>query len=324
MSRNTRDRSEPNTRVVHITNRCWKGLPFVPNRMMRRALNSVLAKAQVEYGIEIVCYLFMGNHYHMILAGNATRVSSFANYVDGEIAKRMMRFFPGWWGPSFWEGRFHEQHLPTVAAVINKIIYVFSNPLKARLVSKLSTYPGASSVKALESFDNCTSSLCPFTFPRFFKPLKSGYISKRKDMELVKEQYLNRCGSLELKTDLFGWSRCFKERSLSKAEILARIKDEIAAAEKVAEKHGVIGAERLQLQALNKEYRPEKKPKAKTPFVDCPDAEVRKYCIAKYRYFRARCREAWNQVKQGLDAAWPWGAFVPPRRWRPLIQPQAG
>ena len=106
MSRNNRDRTNPNIRVVHITNRCWHGLPFVPNRTLRRAINAVLAKAQVEYGIEITCYLFMGNHYHMILAGNATRVSAFCNYVDGEIAKRMVRLFPGRWGPKFWAGRF--------------------------------------------------------------------------------------------------------------------------------------------------------------------------------------------------------------------------
>ena len=323
MSRNPRDRSEPNIRVVHITNRCWHGLPFVPNRMIRRAIDSIVAKAQVEYGIEITCYLFMGNHYHMILAGCATRVSAFANYVDGEIAKRMIRFFPGRWGPKFWQGRFHEQHLPTVDAVINKIGYIFCNPLASRLVSKLSTYPGASSIKALDSFDNCTSSLCALTLPRFFKPIGSGYISKKKDMEMVKEHYANRSGSYELETDLFRWMRCFREVR-SKEAILAKIKQRIAEAEALAARQGVIGAERLQNQALDKNYKPEKKPREKTPFVDCPDREVRQHCINKYRYFRAQCREAWKQVKNGIAATWPWGAFVPPRRWVPLIQPQAG
>ena len=323
MSRNNRDRSDPNIRVVHITNRCWHGLPFVPNRMMRRAINSILAKAQVEYGIEITCYLFMGNHYHMILAGNATRVSAFCNYVDGEIARRMMRFFPGRWGPKFWAGRFKEQHLPTVDAVVNKICYIFCNPMVARLVSKLSTYPGASSIKALDTFDNCTGILCALTFPSFFKPLKSGYISKKKDMEMTREFYKNREGLFELKTNLFGWMRCFKEES-SIDVILAKIKSAVSEAEALAERLGVIGAERLQNQALDKPYHPEKKPREKTPYVDCPDPEVRKCCIAKYQYFRAQSRAAWELVKQGIHAVWPHGAFVPPRRWTPLAQPQAG
>ena len=117
--------------------------------------------------------------------------------------------------------------------------------------------------------------------------------------------------------------RCFREVR-SKEAILAKIKQRIAEAEALAARQGVIGAERLQNQALDKNYKPEKKPREKTPFVDCPDREVRQHCIDKYRYFRAKCREAWAQVKKGIDATWPWGAFVPPRRWVPLIQPQAG
>ena len=42
------------------------------------------------------------------------------NYVDGEIAKRMMRLFPDRWGPKFWSGRFKEQLLSTVDAALNK------------------------------------------------------------------------------------------------------------------------------------------------------------------------------------------------------------
>ena len=117
--------------------------------------------------------------------------------------------------------------------------------------------------------------------------------------------------------------RCFKEVR-SKESVLAKIKQAIAEAEALAERLGVIGAQRLQNQALDKDYRPEKQPREKTPFVDCPDHEVRQHCIEKYRYFRAKCRQAWEQVKEGVEAVWPSGAFVPSRRWVPLVQPQAG
>ena len=85
MPQNRRDRRDPNNRVVHVTNRAWEGLPFVPNRTIERMIKGVLARAQNKYRVTICVSLFMTNHYHMILAGDANRVSAFVNYLDIEI-----------------------------------------------------------------------------------------------------------------------------------------------------------------------------------------------------------------------------------------------
>jgi hypothetical protein len=314
MGRNIRDRREPNKRVIHITNRCWEGLPFVPNRFIVRLLNGTLARAQTYYSVKIVCYIFMGNHYHIIIAGDANRVSSFANYLDGEIAKRMMRLFPGRWGVKFWSGRFKEQLLPTPEAVTEKIAYIFCNPLRARLVSDLHTYPGASSVAALKSPDHRTATLCSYTLPRHYSALGSSYISRRRDMQLCKALQKKSAGLYPLTTNVFGWINCFRD-AVDKKKTIAKIEAKISEESQKAKQQGVIGAKRLVSQPLDKPFQPKKKKTDRTPFVDCPDTQVRLYHIADYRYLQRQVREAWNRVKSGIAASWPRGSFCPGRLW---------
>lgn len=308
MTRNIRDRRDPNNRVVHVTNRVWEGLPFVPNRSMRRILKSVLAKAQNMYPVCICLYLFMGNHYHMIIAGDANRVSSFMGYIDAEIARRMKSFFPNRWGPRFWSDRFKEQLLCTPQDVINKISYICCNPMRARLVSNLSEYPGASSIGSLESIDNKTAELCSFTYPKHYKALGTNYLSKSADIKLAKKLQRKSAGYFPLKTNLFAWTKCFRSE-IDKEEAIVNIKARIKEAEIWAESQGVIGAKRLQFQLFDKKYSPKKS--NRTPFVECFDKLLRKIFIQDYQQFRAKCANAWQNVMLRIDSCWPRGAIVP-------------
>ncbi len=316
MPRNIRDRRDPNNRVVHVTNRTWEGLPFVPNRTIRRMMKGVMAKAQNMSPVTICLFLFMGNHYHMIMAGDANRVSQYIGYVDAEIAKRMMRFFPGRWGPKFWEGRFKEQLLATPQDVINKIAYVCCNPMRANLVSNLSEYPGASSLTSLTAPDNKTVSLCSFTFPRYYRPLKTNRISRSADLALAKELQKYSSGHYSLETDLFAWTKCFKEK-VNKESALQYIKATIAIAEKEAAARGVIGANALMFQPFDRKHTPERK--GETPYVECSDKELRRILIQDYQKFRALCAESSRLTKKGFHVDWPRGAFVPSRPWSSLV-----
>ena len=279
-------------------------------------IKGILAKAQNMYPVTICIFLFMGNHYHMIMAGDANRVSLFVAYVDAEIARRMMRLFPGCWGPKFWAGRFKEQLLATPQDVINKIAYICCNPMRANLVSKLSKYPGASSIGSLTALDHKTAELCSFTLPRYYKPLKTNRLSRSADLALAKELQKVSSGHFSLETDLFAWTKCFKEQ-VNKESALQYINATIAIAEKEAAVRGVIGAEALMLQPFDREHTPQSK--GETPYVECSDKELRKILIKGYQQFRGLCVEAWRLTKLGLQAEWPRGAFIPSRLWGPLV-----
>ena len=310
MPRNPRDRSDANRRVVHVTNRCWKGLPFSCNLFIRQTIDAVLAEAQTRYQIEIICYLFMGNHYHMILAGGGKRVSQFMNYVDGEIAKRMIRIYGDIWGKGFWEGRYHEQKLCSLDDVLNKIAYIFSNPVKAGLVHSAEEYPGANSIKALSAPEFTTEKLVPFTYPSQFKPLKSLRNSARTWLNLCKEHIAKVKHYPALKTKLFGWEGCFQERR-SRAECLSKIRGLMKLAEDQMAGQRVMGPKRLMNSVINLNYRPIKKKGSKTPFIEACDPEIRRHEISRYRQFKELCRTAWDNFIKGVEAVWPYGAYLP-------------
>lgn len=320
MGRNIRDRSHANRRVVHVTNRCWKGLPFSPNLFLRQTIEAVLAEAQTRYQIQIICYLFMGNHYHMILAGGGKRISKFMNYVDGEIPKRMIRLYGDIWGKGFWQNRFKEQKLCSLDDVLNKIAYIFSNPVKAGLVHRATEYPGAHSIQSLSSPDFTTAKLVPFTFPRQFKRLKSLRNSTHTWLNLCKEHIAKVMRYPALKTSLFGWEQCFREKR-SRAKCLSKIRELMKIAEEQVAEQQVVGPKRLVVREINLHYRPKKKPNSRTPFIEACDPEIRKLEISRYRRFKELCRNAWNNFINGLKAVWPYGAYQPShyrRSWQPF------
>lgn len=308
MGRNRRDRRQPNQMVVHITNRVWEGLPFVPNRTMRRMIRGVMARGQNLYPVTICLYLFMTNHYHMILAGDGKRISRFIGYIEAEIARRLIRLLPLRWGPRFWESRFREEHLPTSEAVINKITYIICNPLRARLVGELKDYPGASSLQSLNNANAKTEELCSFTFSRYFPRLTAPRLSSKSDIRLSQQLHRQSSGFYALKTDLFAWVKCLRS-NVQRTDVLVRIRGAVQEAERIARSQGVIGAERLGDQSFSKPHRPKKT--GYCPIISCPDKKLRKHLIESYKNFCAECAKAWKQMKQGLVAIWPRGAYIP-------------
>ena len=120
--RNRRDRRAGHKIVVHITNRVVCGMPFTPKLYMRQMIKGILARGQYLYPVQIVSVQFMGNHYHIILAGKASMISPFMNYIDGQIAAALKELCPMYRNHSkIWKGRFKEQRLVTAEAVINML-----------------------------------------------------------------------------------------------------------------------------------------------------------------------------------------------------------
>ena len=93
-SRNRRDRRNPDTAVVHITHRVVEGLPFVARLFMNLLILGIVARAQYLYPVRLSHFLFMANHPHLLISGTLNQVSSFMNYLDGELAKILKRLCP--------------------------------------------------------------------------------------------------------------------------------------------------------------------------------------------------------------------------------------
>ena len=172
--RNRRDRRNGNKLVVHITNRTVCGLPFTCNVLMKMLIAGAMAKAQSLYPAIICHFLWMGSHYHMILASRAGDISPFVGYFQGEIAKCLKRLAPNFFQGDVWVDRFREQKLCTSEDVIEKIVYLYANPARANLVDSIKDYPGLSSYNTFTK--ELGGTLERWVSPRLITALHGGVI----------------------------------------------------------------------------------------------------------------------------------------------------
>jgi len=299
MAHNRRDRRMGNKCVVLVTNRVLYGLPFVPRKSVKQVLLGILAKAQNLYHVEICGFVFMGNHYHMVLKSKACKLSPFMNYVNGEIAKAFRRL-TGRYRGKFWQGRYKEQKLATPIDVLRALAYIYSNPTRAGLVSHPKDYPGLISY-------NLYQVQAHWTKPSKLKKLQNEYSTKTDEMDYLHVRK-NFTASYVLRIEPFAWVRCFKERC--DRSLLEKMLEE----QLNVNFERFLGSEKLINQRLDKHWEP--KSKGKTPFIICHDEELRKILIADYRAFVAECRKAWELFKQGYQVTFPGGCYSPPQTSR--------
>jgi REP element-mobilizing transposase RayT len=312
--RNRRDRRSPRTAVFHITNRTTNGLPFLCQLFLILILRGIMARAQNLYPVFVCHFLWMGNHYHLILSCQVEFVSKFIGYMQTEVARSIKILFPGMYERDVWVDRFREQRLATAEDVLNKIAYLYANPAKADLVNTIIEYPGFSS---WGMYSSGTKSFMARWLPSRLLGDMPKLIKRANQVELLKKcielSREEQESEFELRPD--HWKRCFKDsKDWTSEQILkdvtSRTKNlELEAAQQRGNKR-VIGARALKRQGPCQEFR--SKLKSPTPYIICHDAELRKELISSYKAFCEECRSAWQEWKIGkARAKFPKGAYRP-------------
>jgi len=308
--RNLRYRCNPNNSVVHITNRTVSGLPFVGKQFMNELLAGIMAKSQENNPVQICHFIWMPNHYHLLLAGRAKAISDFICQMQSETAKMVKRLTPQYDG-KVWASRFHEQRLCTEEDVLSTINYIYSNPVKAGLVSNISEWTGFSSYNMYKSDSYKLNA--HWTPSRYLDPLEKEVDSANEIKPLKTLRALPSTPyELIIQPDI--WKNCFTEsKSWSNDYIYNRINEEIKTSEAEyasLHKNKFLGVKKLKKQSINKHYKPKKK--SPTPFIICKVKELRKTFIQEYHQFCENCRKAWQKWKRGdYLAPYVFGAFRP-------------
>ena len=140
--------------ICFITTSTEQGLPFIPTIIINAILKGIIARAQMLYGQQICHFVFMANHFHLVLLiTNPETVSNFIGYIKSKSANAINRLL-GIEKQTVWCEGFDSPIILDADAAIDKIIYTYLNPSKARLVDSIDQFPGISSWNAFTKHKN--------------------------------------------------------------------------------------------------------------------------------------------------------------------------
>ena len=111
-----------------------------PNKEINETIGGIVAKYQQEFGIEIYAYIFLSNHYHLLVRAPRQNLWRFEQGINREIAKRINKI-RGREG-HFWARRYDDQLTLQNTDALVALVYIVCNAVKHRLVKDACRWPG--------------------------------------------------------------------------------------------------------------------------------------------------------------------------------------
>ena len=140
-----RARSAISTTFQHVLNRSSRSTPLFIGAREYLAFLKVLRQALSRFGVEVLSYCVMPNHWHLVVRiDQITELSRFMHWLSTTHARRwhLARRTVGL-GPVY-KGRFLSVPIGPEADLIRVCRYVERNPLRAGLVRRAELWPWSS------------------------------------------------------------------------------------------------------------------------------------------------------------------------------------
>ncbi|MGB3564953.1 MAG: transposase [Thermoanaerobaculia bacterium] len=287
--------------MVEITCRTIQGRFLLqPTMELRDIIIGALARAQQLYPIDIHAFVFMSNHYHLLLSvPDAQRLARFMGHFNSKLAREIARLTG--WRDKVWSRRYQavvvsEEEFAQVA----RLRYVLSHGVKENLVDHPADWPGANTISALLEGTSLQG--------RWFDRTREWAARQRRE-RYHPLRYATR-ENLDLEP-LPCWRSYSDDRRRSAiASLLTAILDQHAPK---------LGRDRkLQhtlatLLAHHPHERPKKLKRSPAPWFHCASKAARRELIEAYGWFLAAYLQAADTLRSGnLKAAFPDGSFPPP------------
>ena len=166
-------------RTYLITRRvARRELRLKPSPVVNQLLLYCLAHAARKTGIEIHAFAFLSNHHHLIITDPDGRLPLFCQNFHGLVA-RALNCHQGRWEYLWAPGSYSAVHLESAEDLLDKLEYLYVNPVSAGLVRRSTDWPGLISTPG-----DLASKLKVGTRPSFFFSERTGCPRKIK-MKLV-------------------------------------------------------------------------------------------------------------------------------------------
>lgn len=136
--------------LVEVTSRTIHGRPLLrPDRTTSNLILGVLGRAQARYRMRIVAFVFLSNHFHLLLLPDSPQqMASFMTYLASNVAREVGRVRN--WRDKFWARRYRAITVSDEeVAQVARLRYVLAHGAKEGLVATPREWPGPQCVGAL-------------------------------------------------------------------------------------------------------------------------------------------------------------------------------
>jgi len=277
----------PECPLVEVTCRTLQGrLLLRPSRQLNSIVLGVLARAARLYDMQVCAFVFLGNHYHLLLRPrDASQLATFMNYLNGNLAKEAGRLHR--WRQKFWGRRYRP--IPVSfepEAQVDRLKYLLEQGCKENLVARPQDWPGASCLTALRTDE----SILGVWYDR-----TGEYRARRRGEDVAAEEFASD-ESLEL-TALPCWEDLeTTEIQLRIEEILTQIIEQIAERNRA---NGIRPLGRRQILRQRPHAWPRGVRRSSAPRFHAASFEIRKMLEAMYRAFLDLRAEALEALRAG-------------------------
>ncbi|MFH1809562.1 MAG: transposase [Pseudomonadota bacterium] len=135
-------------RLYFVTNRTQQGrLLLTPSPQINDLIGGVLTRALNLFDVEIFAFVFLSNHFHLIVRAAEGQLAPFMSHLQGNIAREVGRLID--WRGAFWERRYSAEPILDDKSFVERLGYLLSNGVKEGLVNKARQWPGMSSLPEL-------------------------------------------------------------------------------------------------------------------------------------------------------------------------------
>jgi hypothetical protein len=291
----------PEGALVEVTSRTVQGRFLLsPSTELNEIILGVLGRAQRLYPVEIVAYVFLSNHYHLLLwVQDAQQLSTFMGYFNSNLAREVARHTG--WRDKIWARRY--QAIPISeeeGAQMARLMYILAHGTKEGLVGTPAEWPGVHCVRPLLAGD-------PMVEGVWFDRTRENSARLRGET-FERRKYTN--GETVTLSPLPCW------RHLAPEAYRARIAGLVGVIEQQArEARESTGIQPLGVKAIlaqKPQDRPARPKKSPAPLFHAFTTKVRKALWEAYGWFVAAFREAAEELRAGdRTARFPIGSFPP-------------
>jgi hypothetical protein len=287
--------------MVEVTARTLHGrLLLRPSPELNDIAAGILGRAQRLYPVDLVAFVLLSNHYHLILwAEDAKRLARFVGYFNSNLAREVGRL-TGWTG-KIWERRYQAIVISgEEEAQVERFRYVLAHGVKENLVARLLDWPGLHCVRQIVDGEPLAGTWHDRT---------QEYAARRR-----RGEHPDPLQYASTETAFFSPLPCWRDLSPEQyrervGKMVAEIEEDAAATRKRrrVEPFGVKA-----ILAQDPVSRPERIKRSPAPLFHAASKVVRQAFYEGYNLFVAAYRTAAEKLRKGdPHPRFPWGCFPP-------------